>query len=102
MTEGSSSMRYAQKNVLVTGAGAGLGRHIAKAFAAEGADIAILDSQAAGATAPRSRRLSYRTQAASNQVEWRQRQSRRCAWMSSQSSHVRVGHCRPPMEKAMR
>jgi 2-hydroxycyclohexanecarboxyl-CoA dehydrogenase len=44
-------MRFAQKNVLVTGAAAGLGRHIARAFAAEGADIAILDFQDASATA---------------------------------------------------
>ncbi|HEY1886000.1 MAG TPA: SDR family oxidoreductase [Roseiarcus sp.] len=29
-------MRFAQKNVLVTGAAAGLGRHVAQAFAAEG------------------------------------------------------------------
>ena len=39
------------KNVLITGAAAGLGRHIAQAFAAEGADIAILDFQDASATA---------------------------------------------------
>ena len=51
MTESSPSMRFAQKNVLVTGAAAGLGRHIAQAFAAEGADIAILDFQDASATA---------------------------------------------------
>ena len=50
MTEASPSMRFAQKNVLVTGAAAGLGRHIAQAFAAEGADIAILDFQDASAT----------------------------------------------------
>ena len=50
MTEASLSMRLAQKNVLVTGAAAGLGRHIAQAFAAEGADIAILDFQDASAT----------------------------------------------------
>jgi NAD(P)-dependent dehydrogenase (short-subunit alcohol dehydrogenase family) len=71
-------MRFAQKNVLVTGAGAGLGRHIAKAFAAEGADIAILDSQAAGATAPEIMALKRRPQAARTQVERPQRQSRRC------------------------
>ena len=34
----------------ITGAAAGLGRHIARAFAAEGADIAILDFQDASAT----------------------------------------------------
>lgn len=51
MTEASPSMRFAQKNVLITGAAAGLGRHIAHAFAAEGADIAILDFQDASATA---------------------------------------------------
>ena len=50
MTEPSSSTRFAQKNVLITGAAAGLGRHIARAFAAEGADIAILDFQDASAT----------------------------------------------------
>jgi 2-hydroxycyclohexanecarboxyl-CoA dehydrogenase len=43
-------MRFAQKNVLVTGTAAGLGRHIAQAFAAEGADIAILDFRDASAT----------------------------------------------------
>jgi NAD(P)-dependent dehydrogenase (short-subunit alcohol dehydrogenase family) len=51
MTEALPSMRFAQKNVLVTGAAAGLGRHIPQAFAAEGADIAILDFQDASATA---------------------------------------------------
>jgi 2-hydroxycyclohexanecarboxyl-CoA dehydrogenase len=51
MTERSSSMRFAQKSVLVTGAAAGLGQHIAQAFAAEGAEIAILDFQDAGGTA---------------------------------------------------
>jgi NAD(P)-dependent dehydrogenase (short-subunit alcohol dehydrogenase family) len=50
MTEASPSARLAQKNVLVTGAASGLGRHIAQAFAAEGADIAILDFQDASAT----------------------------------------------------
>jgi 2-hydroxycyclohexanecarboxyl-CoA dehydrogenase len=50
MTEACPSMHFAQKNVLVTGAAAGLGRHIAQAFAAEGADIAILDFQDASAT----------------------------------------------------
>ena len=43
-------MRFAPKNVLVTGAAAGLGRYIARAFASEGADIAILDFEDAGAT----------------------------------------------------
>jgi 2-hydroxycyclohexanecarboxyl-CoA dehydrogenase len=51
MRKPAPSMRFAQKNVLVTGAAAGLGRHIAQAFAAEGADIAILDFQDASATA---------------------------------------------------
>ena len=44
-------MRFAQRNVLVTGAAAGLGRHVAQAFAAEGADVAILDFQDASETA---------------------------------------------------
>lgn len=44
-------MRFAQKNVLITGAAAGVGRHIARAFAVEGADIAILDFQDADETA---------------------------------------------------
>jgi NAD(P)-dependent dehydrogenase (short-subunit alcohol dehydrogenase family) len=43
-------MRFAQKNLLITGAAAGVGRHIARAFAAEGADIAILDVEDAGPT----------------------------------------------------
>jgi NAD(P)-dependent dehydrogenase (short-subunit alcohol dehydrogenase family) len=50
MTEAFPSMRFAQKNVLITGAAAGLGRQIGRAFAAEGADIAILDFQDASAT----------------------------------------------------
>lgn len=50
MTEAIHQMRFTQKNVLITGAAAGVGRHIAQAFAAEGADIAILDFQDAGAT----------------------------------------------------
>ena len=50
MTKASPSKRFAQKNVLVTGAAVGLGRHIAQAFAAEGADIAILDFQDTSAT----------------------------------------------------
>lgn len=39
--------RYANKNVIVTGAAAGVGRVIAQTFAQEGADIAILDRQPA-------------------------------------------------------
>jgi 2-hydroxycyclohexanecarboxyl-CoA dehydrogenase len=50
MTDALPSMRFAQKNVLITGAAAGLGRHIAGAFAAEGAHVAILDFQDASAT----------------------------------------------------
>lgn len=42
--------RFAQKNVIVTGAAAGLGRTIAQSFAKEGADIAILDFQSAEKT----------------------------------------------------
>ena len=44
-------MRFAGKNVLVTGAAAGVGRTIATSFAKEGADIAIVDFQDAAATA---------------------------------------------------
>ncbi|HWA79571.1 MAG TPA: SDR family NAD(P)-dependent oxidoreductase [Acetobacteraceae bacterium] len=44
-------MRFSQKNVLITGAAAGVGRTMAQAFAAEGADIAILDWQDAEAAA---------------------------------------------------
>ena len=51
MTEESPPMRFARKNVLVTGAAAGLGRCVAQAFASEGADIAILDFQDASETA---------------------------------------------------
>jgi 2-hydroxycyclohexanecarboxyl-CoA dehydrogenase len=43
-------MRFAHKNVLITGAAAGLGRTIATRFAEEGADIAILDRNAASET----------------------------------------------------
>ena len=44
-------MRFAGKNVLVTGAAAGVGRTIATGFAKEGADIAIIDFQDAATTA---------------------------------------------------
>jgi 2-hydroxycyclohexanecarboxyl-CoA dehydrogenase len=50
MTHGRPAMRFAQKNVLVTGAATGLGRQVARAFAAEGADIAILDFASATET----------------------------------------------------
>ena len=43
-------MRYQGKRVLVTGAATGVGRTIAASFAAEGADIAIVDFQSASAT----------------------------------------------------
>jgi 2-hydroxycyclohexanecarboxyl-CoA dehydrogenase len=43
-------MRFAKKNVLVTGAAAGLGRTIATSFAKEGADVVILDFQDASET----------------------------------------------------
>lgn len=43
-------MRYTNRTLLITGAAAGLGRHIACAYAAEGADVAILDHQGAEAT----------------------------------------------------
>ncbi len=51
MTRGFSSTRLAQKNVPITGAGASFGRHKARALAAEGADVAILDFQDAAVTA---------------------------------------------------
>jgi NAD(P)-dependent dehydrogenase (short-subunit alcohol dehydrogenase family) len=50
MTGETAKMRFLQKNVLITGAAAGVGRDIARAFANEGADIAILDFQDAVAT----------------------------------------------------
>jgi 2-hydroxycyclohexanecarboxyl-CoA dehydrogenase len=43
-------MRFSGKNVLVTGAAAGIGRHIALAFAKEGADVVVIDFQDAAAT----------------------------------------------------
>jgi NAD(P)-dependent dehydrogenase (short-subunit alcohol dehydrogenase family) len=55
-------MRFSEQNVLVTGAAAGVGRYIAKAFAAEGADIAILDFQDAGGTAQDVTKLGRRCQ----------------------------------------
>lgn len=42
--------RFANKNVIVTGAAAGVGRVMAQSFAKEGGDIAILDFQSAEAT----------------------------------------------------
>ncbi len=42
--------RFANQNVIVTGAAAGLGQTIAESFAREGADIAILDFRSADAT----------------------------------------------------
>lgn len=42
--------RFSDKNVIVTGAAAGLGQVIAHGFAKEGADIAVLDFQSAGET----------------------------------------------------
>jgi 2-hydroxycyclohexanecarboxyl-CoA dehydrogenase len=62
MTEGVPSMRFAQKNVLITGAAAGLGRHIAQAFVAEGADIAVLDFQDASATVREINALGRRSE----------------------------------------
>lgn len=62
MTEGFSSTRFAQKNALITGAAAGLGRHTARAFVAERADIAILDFQDAAATAREITALGRRSE----------------------------------------
>jgi 2-hydroxycyclohexanecarboxyl-CoA dehydrogenase len=56
-------MRFSEQNVLVTGAAAGVGRYIAQAFATEGANIAILDLQDAGATAQDVTKLGRRCQA---------------------------------------
>ena len=42
--------RFANRNVIVTGAATGVGRVIAQSFAKEGADIAILDFQSAETT----------------------------------------------------
>ena len=55
-------MRFSQQNVLVTGAAAGVGRQIAQAFAAEGADLAILDFQDAAETAQDVTNLGRRCQ----------------------------------------
>lgn len=44
-------MRFINKNVIVTGAAAGVGRTMAVSFAKEGADVAILDFQDASETA---------------------------------------------------
>jgi NAD(P)-dependent dehydrogenase (short-subunit alcohol dehydrogenase family) len=43
-------MRYANRNVLITGAAAGLGRVIASNFAREGADVFVMDRQDAHET----------------------------------------------------
>jgi 2-hydroxycyclohexanecarboxyl-CoA dehydrogenase len=43
-------MRFANKNVLVTGAAMGVGRTIATSFAKEGADVAIVDLSDASQT----------------------------------------------------
>lgn len=45
------SMRFVNKNVLITGAAAGLGKVIATTFAHEGADVFVLDRQPADETA---------------------------------------------------
>lgn len=44
-------MRFKNKNVIITGAAAGVGRTIATSFAREGADVAIIDFQDASQTA---------------------------------------------------
>ena len=43
-------MRFENKNVLITGGAAGLGRDIATRFAREGADVFVLDRQPADVT----------------------------------------------------
>ena len=50
---GRSAQRFAGRSVLVSGAGGGIGRATARAFAAEGADVtcADVDAEAAAATA---------------------------------------------------
>ena len=52
--------RFANQNVIVTGAAAGLGQTIAESFAREGADIAVLDFQSADATRAKVEALGRR------------------------------------------
>jgi len=43
-------MRYSQKTILITGAAAGIGRHLASAFAAEGGQVLLADLDETAAT----------------------------------------------------
>lgn len=60
----SEGLRFADKSILITGAGSGIGRAIALRFAQEGADIAIHDLNAKGAqeTAAQVRELGRRVE----------------------------------------